>query len=61
MDEKKEDYRNRWQKENQDRLIVMVPKGRKDKIKIHAEKLGMSMNAYINMLIDKDMGSLPVQ
>lgn len=55
MDEKREDYRNRWQKENQERIIVMVGKGRKDKIKAHAQQKGMSLNAYIVDLIEKDM------
>ena len=57
MDNKKEDYRNRWQKENQERIIVMVGKGRKDKIKAHAQSKGMSLNAYIVGLIEKDMES----
>lgn len=56
MGEKKEDYRNRWQKENQERIIVMVGKGRKDKIKAHAQSKGMSLNAYIVGLIEGDMG-----
>lgn len=58
MDEKKEDYRNRWQKENQERLIVMVSKGKKEKIKAHAAEKGMSLNAYVVSLIDSDMGGL---
>lgn len=58
MDEKREDYRNRWQKENQERIIVMVAKGRKDKIKAHAQEQGMSLNAYIVSLIEADMGKL---
>lgn len=56
MDEKKEDYRNRWQKENQERIIVMVGKGQKDKIKAHAQSKGMSLNAYIVSLIEQDGG-----
>lgn len=34
----------------------MVPRGQKDTIKAHAEKFDMGMNAYINMLVEKDMG-----
>lgn len=34
-----------------------VPLGKGKKIKAHAESKGMSLNAYINMLIDKDMGN----
>lgn len=55
LEDKKEDYRNRWQKENQERIIVMVGRGRKDKIKAHAKSKGMSLNAYIVALIEKDM------
>ena len=38
-----------------DRIEVKVYKGQKDKIKAHAESKGMSLNAYINDLIAKDM------
>lgn len=58
MEEKKVDYRNRWQKENQERVIVMVGKGQKDKIKAHAMESGKSLNAYIIGLIEADMGKL---
>lgn len=37
-------------------IIIMVPRGQKDTIKAHAEKFDMGMNAYINMLVEKDMG-----
>lgn len=57
MEEKKMDYRNRWQKENQERLIVMVGKGQKDKIKNRARETGAgSLNSYILGLIEADMG-----
>lgn len=39
-----------------DNIIVRVKKGRRLKLKAYAESLGMSLNAYINNLIDKDMG-----
>ena len=39
-----------------DNIIVRVKKGRRLKMKAYAESLGMSLNAYINNLIDKDMG-----
>ena len=59
MDEKKMDYRNRWQKENQDRIVVMVGKGQKEKIKERAAETGAgSVNAYIIKLIEADMGKL---
>ena len=39
-----------------DRIIFTVSKGRKEDIKAHAESKGMSLNAYVNELIEKDMG-----
>jgi predicted DNA binding CopG/RHH family protein len=38
-----------------DRIIFTVSKGRKEDIKAHAESKGMSLNAYINELIERDM------
>lgn len=38
-----------------DRGVFYVPRGDLDKIKAHAESLGLSLNAYINQLISKDM------
>ena len=39
-----------------DRLEVRVKKGKAELIKAHAESNGMSLNGYINKLIDDDMG-----
>lgn len=59
MDAKRIAYLNNWQKENQERIIVMVGKGQKDKIKNRAKKTGArSLNAYIIGLIEADMGKL---
>lgn len=52
----KTEYKNSWQKENKDRVLLLLPKGSKDKIKAHAQSKGMSLNAYIVALIEKDMG-----
>lgn len=41
-----------------DDVIIRVQRGRKDKIKARAESLGMSLNAYINRLIESDMGPM---
>lgn len=38
-----------------DRIELQVYKGEKEKIKQHAESLGLSLNAYITGLIRKDM------
>ena len=51
------DYRNHWQSENQERIIVMVNKGQKEQIKARAKEVGAkSLNAYIVSLIETDMG-----
>lgn len=38
-----------------DRGVFYVPKGDLERIKAHAQKKGMSLNAYIVGLIEKDM------
>lgn len=38
-----------------DRIEITTPKGKREQIKVHAEKQGMSLNAYIVSLIEKDM------
>jgi predicted HicB family RNase H-like nuclease len=40
---------------NLDEFKVRVPKGEKDLIKDYAESQGLSLNAYVNELIRKDM------
>lgn len=50
MEEMKQDRRNIWQKENQDRIIVMTSKTEKPtkaQIKAAADEAGQSMNAWI--------------
>lgn len=52
MEERKADRRNIWQKENQERIILMTPKDpkrgpTKDQIKAAAAAAGMSVNAWI--------------
>lgn len=48
-------YQNEYNKEKYDRLTLVMPKGKKDKVKQHADELNKSMNSYINDVIDKDM------
>ena len=50
------EYTKNYIKENYDTLQVKIKKGKKDLIKQRAESLGLSMNAYIVGLIEKDMG-----
>ena len=38
-----------------DRLAIRVKKGEAETIKAHAESKGLSLNAYINELIKRDM------
>ena len=38
-----------------DQVALRLPKGEREKIKNYAESKGMSLNAYINDLIEKDM------
>ena len=45
----------KYMKEKYDRFLVTTPKGKRNIIKAHAESKGMSLNAYINDLIEKDM------
>jgi hypothetical protein len=46
-------YKNAYQKENYDRIGVLLPKGEKDRLK---ERLGTkSINSYVLELIQKDI------
>jgi predicted HicB family RNase H-like nuclease len=50
MDNKQVDRRNKWQQENQERVVVMTSKKEsptKEEIKAAAQAAGMSMNAWI--------------
>ena len=38
-----------------DQIKVIVKKGQRDVIRAHAERKGMSLNGYINKLIEEDM------
>jgi predicted DNA binding CopG/RHH family protein len=48
-------YQNNYNKEKYDRIGLMTPKGKKEKIKKKAAEKGMSVNEYINSLINADM------
>ena len=45
----------KYEKENYDKVLLRLPKGNREKIKAHAQQKGMSVNAYIVDLIEKDM------
>lgn len=46
---------NKWIKNNYDRVNLMLPKGKKEKIKEYAEARGESVNGFINRIIDEAM------
>lgn len=47
--------KNKYNAKNYDSLRVVVPKGKKDIIKAHAEKNGESLNGFVNRAIDETM------
>nr|WP_315104190.1 hypothetical protein [uncultured Catonella sp.] len=49
------EYQNKYIKEKYDRVGLTMPKGKKEIIKARALEEGMSINEYINALIDKDI------
>ena len=54
MDEKKFDEvknKNDFNKQNYDRINLMVPKGKRDELKELAKEAGISVNEYINRKI----------
>lgn len=51
----KTDYKNKWQKENTDRVNLIMKSGKKAQIKAHAEARGESLNGFINRAIDETM------
>lgn len=51
----KAEYKNKWQKENCDRINLTLPKGHKAEIKAHADAQKESVNGFINRAIDETM------
>ena len=49
-------YNNEYNRNNYDRVSLMLPSGRKDTIK-KALKDGESVNSFINVLIDKELAA----
>lgn len=45
----------KWDAANLDRISVVVPKGKRDVIKAHADKMGESVNQFIGRAIDRTM------
>ena len=46
---------NKYMKENYDEIKVRTEKGKKERIKAHAESLGESVNGFINRAIDEQL------
>ena len=46
---------NKYNAKAYDRINIVVPKGKREKIKAYAERKGESLNGYVNRLIDEDM------
>lgn len=49
----KTEYKNKWLSENCERISLVVPKGKKEHIKAHAESRGESLNGFVNRAIDE--------
>lgn len=45
--------KNKYNAINYDNLRIIVPKGKKENIKEHAEKQGESINKFVNRAIDE--------
>lgn len=52
--------KNKYNEKAYDRIALIVKKGQKEIIKAQAEKQGLSINAYITKLIEKDIDSTEV-
>ncbi|MDE5670380.1 MAG: hypothetical protein K2I14_02810 [Eubacterium sp.] len=48
-------YQNEYISKKYDSLRIVVPKGKKDKIKAYAAGKGESINGFVNKAIDKAM------
>lgn len=48
-------YKNDFINKAYDRVNLTLPKGMKDKVRKFAEAQGLSLNGYINKLIEQDM------
>lgn len=46
-------YQNQYNKEKYDRVNLTMPKGKKDLLKTAAAERNMSVNEFINALIDQ--------
>ena len=45
----------KYEQQNYDKVLLRLEKGKKDKIKLHAENRDESLNGFINKAIDEKM------
>lgn len=53
------EVKNRWNAEHYDRVVITVPAGARDEIKAAAAAHGLSVAAYIRMLVIHDTAKNP--
>ena len=49
------EYKNQFTKEHYDQIHLVLPKGQKELLKEQCDKMEMSVNEYIRLLIQEDM------
>ena len=54
-------YNNDYNRDNYDRISLMVEKGKKDRIKTAATLTGESVNSFINRLIQAELDRLGIK
>lgn len=51
------EYNNKYNAEKYERIALVVPKGKKAKIKAYADSKGESINGFVNRAIDETMNN----
>lgn len=54
-------YVNEYQKEKYDRITVMATKGKKEEYKAAAKDAGMSLSAFVEMCVNKNIEKKPIK
>lgn len=54
------DYNNEYAAEHYDRITILLPKGRKDKIKKYCQNKKISMSEFINACLDEKLKRLKI-
>lgn len=53
--------KQRYNEKAYDRLAITIPKGQKQAVEAHAEKVGQTVNGLVNKLLREDMGQTEAQ